>query len=183
VTLERRTQIGAALLVLLAACGGGEGGTEDAGRTSTTTVPPTTTSTTEAGPDFDAAFDAHKLNEEQIENRQWGRVWETLHPAQQVSVPKPLFVKCFEAGEGEFQIPTARLELVEAYEEPWTISGTDTDTPSVALTVKRVSEPIGEGGEGAGQTEETTDTVHLFLVDGEWRWILADVSNFNEETC
>lgn len=109
------------------------------------------------GSDEQSPEDAVEARFEMFSKGQHGPEWELLHPAQQALVPKDLYVQCSAA----IDTPDFEAKATESYEETVTIPGTDQRAESVAVTVEVSSSGAKE-----------TWTVHVFDVDGTWRWAL-----------
>ena len=140
--------IGAALL--FAACGNDDGGGSD-----------------EPG---DFASDVI----EQLSNGQFGRAWETMHPAQQEFVDRDFYVECAQGSAPAMEL--VDVETVEVYEEEATIPGTDTTANATAVTYRA---EVTSGGD----TQSFTDTTRLFEVEGDWRWAWAGADAARDGQC
>lgn len=132
------------VLVLTVGCS--SGGSKDA------TEGPTTTTV-----DYRGAEVALRLEIQQLSDGQYGRLYETLHPAQQALISRDKFVTCYEKIDTTGKITDVNVK--EHYTEPDRIPGTDQDVASVALTISYSSDG-----------EPDTATFHEYLVDGSWRW-------------
>jgi hypothetical protein len=164
-------RLGIILVLVLAGCGGGggDGNGDQAATTAATTAttatpaPPTTTDTT---PDQDAGEFMKELTERSLRG-QYGRVWETLHPSHQAVVSRDRFDGC-ERGDGGGEGTTINVDVVETYEEPVAVPGTDERPNSTAVTLRfAYDNPL------TGKRVEEHQTLHAILVNGDWKWILA----------
>lgn len=167
--LITRTSATIAVVLSLFACGGGDDdgaaaptGTQ-APASATTEAPEPGPTTTEA-PDPGSVEDATRLQLEQAGAGQWGRLYATLHPLQQELVSEAAYVACAEE-QGWGGYADAEVEIDETYPEQYTIPGVDVVTPTTAVTFT-----LSIDG------ESFTDTMHLVVAEGSWRWFLADPS-------
>lgn len=102
---------------------------------------------------------------------QWGRAWDTLHPAQQQVASRSAYMTC----RSEDSIPPINgVEIIEEYEEPIEVAPLG-EVSSTAVTMK-VS---------ADDYPDDTLTGHVVDVDGEWRWIMtpADIETYKAGDC
>jgi hypothetical protein len=119
------------------------------------------------------AEDALRQQFDYLSKGQYVRAYSRLHPAQQAVISEELYVQCAgQLGTIEF----SDIEIVEVFEEEVTIPGTSTRAASTAITA-RVTASQGS------DSETITDTFHEFLVDGEWRFAVADVSDYDADEC
>ena len=104
---------------------------------------------------------------------QAGLAYEELHPAQQALFSKDIYMRCVKEG-GSFDI--GDIKIVKVYDEETTIPGTQVRVVSKAITatieVKR-----------GLLKSDTTDTYHEVLVDGVWRFAVADAAPYTATTC
>jgi hypothetical protein len=126
------------------------------------------------GGDSNSAEAAVRRQFDFVDKGQWGRQWEELHPAQQAFVPRERFVEC--ADERLSGMDIVSVKVLETFEEESLIPGTDMSVPSTALTVEV------EFKQGLLHNKDT-DTVHVFLVDGEWRWVTSDADAYKRGEC
>jgi hypothetical protein len=102
----------------------------------------------------------------QSTDRQWGALYDSLHPDHQKIISCEQFVEC--APRRTLTLPTdTEFDVVDIYEDQVTIPRTTTQADSMALVVKTSSESPGRPVGGSF-------TVPLVYVDGTWRWWLAD---------
>jgi hypothetical protein len=149
----------ALVVVALAAGCGGNGDNGDKASPTTNT------------PEQDAGAFMKELQERSLRG-QYGRVWESLHPAHQAIVTRDRFATC-EGDEDGVGATRITVKVVETYEEPWRIKGTDEMVDSTAVTLRySYSNPL------TGKPAEEHDTTHAIPVGGEWKWIL-DLASFN----
>ena len=99
---------------------------------------------------------------------QTGRLWDKLHPAEQVIVSRARFAAC-EQNEG---FGLRKIKVLDTYEEKVDLAGTS--TPATAVTLQVTSD------DGI-----TTATLHAVSVGGTWRWMLqpADLAAYKHGTC
>lgn len=155
----------AALILALAGCGGGD----DSVATSTTAEAPTQSTTTAKPADSpEKGVAALKHQFDLISKGQWGRNWDELHPAQQAFIPRERYVECL--ADESFELTD--ITVLETFEEPMSIDGTDLRVDSLAITVRITAN---------GRTE--TDTFHEVFVDGRWAWVSSDAEMFRDGEC
>jgi hypothetical protein len=154
-----RLVIAFVVVALAAGCGGN-------GDNETQANPTTTTPKQDAG-DF-----MKEITERSLRG-QYGRVWESLHPAHQAIVSRERFDTCErdEDGTGATRIT---VKVVETYEEPVRVLGSTRQEgeseikDSTAVTLRfNYSNPL------TGKPAEEHQTVHAIAVGGEWKWILG----------
>jgi hypothetical protein len=104
----------------------------------------------------------------QFSRGQSGRLWETLHPADQAVVSRARYTAC-ESNSG---FDLRKFKVLETYAETVDIAGTS--MPSTAVSVRTTAD------DGV-----TTATVHAVSLNGKWRWILspADYSAYKHGNC
>ena len=104
----------------------------------------------------------------QFSRGQSGRLWETLHPADQAVVSRARYVEC-QTNEG---FDLQKLKVLETYRETIDIAGKA--TPSTAVSLRTTA------SDGT-----TTATMHAVLLNGNWRWILsaADYAAYKQGKC
>jgi hypothetical protein len=138
--------------VLLAACSGGG---------SDATPPETPAAATSTIVDPETFIDDYY---EIAVNGQFGKVWDTLHPAQQALVSRGAYMDCQQSTT---PAPTdVKVKVIDTFPEPVDIPGTDlVAVPATALTLE-----ITYGGSSVRRT------VHLVDVDGQWRTLLTSES-------
>jgi hypothetical protein len=140
-------------------CGGGNGDGEQASPTRTT-------------PEQDAGAYMKEVTERSLRG-QYGRVWESLHPAHQAVVTRDRFDTCESQDEGGAGATRITVKVVDTYEEPVGIRGTDETADSTAVTLRfSYSNPL------TGKPAEEHQTVHAIPVGGEWKWIF-DAPSYN----
>lgn len=136
------------LVVVIAGCGGGGGSSSTGGG---------------------GAAAAFRATVDEAGKGQFGRLWESLHPAQKAKIDRATFESCY--GDQVAGVDVEGVEIVETYEEKADVPGTDLkDVPSTAVTAKLTVSR-------AGQTASVTDTAHMFLVDGAWRWTMKHLAD------
>ena len=101
-----------------------------------------------------------------IDDRQWGTMYNYLHPAQKAAIDEATFIACLDdaipQGSG---IKDVKFE--HDYEETVTIPGTNVQEKSTALTVEYTATLSDD-------TEKTVaDIVHVFYKRGRWRFTLT----------
>jgi hypothetical protein len=100
-----------------------------------------------------------------VNNRQWDRYYDGLHPAQQKVITKDAFMTCIDSLVPEAASIT-NVKFTDHYNETVTLPGTQTKVKSTALTVKYVAH--------VGQAKQAqTDTVHLIWSKNRWNWALS----------
>ncbi len=99
---------------------------------------------------------------------QTGRLWDSLHPADQAVVSRARYAAC--ASNVGFELK--KIKIVDTYSDSVDLAGTS--TPATAVSVQTTSE------DGV-----TTATVHAVSVNGKWRWILSpsDYAAYKKGTC
>jgi hypothetical protein len=104
----------------------------------------------------------------QFSRGQSGRLWETLHPADQAVVSRARYVQC-QTNEG---FDLQKLKVLETYPETIDVAGKT--TPSTAVSLKTTA------SDGT-----TTATMHAVLLNGKWRWILSasDYAAYKQGKC
>jgi len=104
----------------------------------------------------------------QFSRGQSGRLWETLHPADQAVVSRARYVEC-QTNEG---FDLQKLKVLETYPETIDVAGKA--TPSTAVSLRTTA------SDGT-----TTATMHAVLLNGKWRWILsaADYAAYKQGKC
>jgi hypothetical protein len=156
--------------VLVASCGGGNG--EDEPQAGKTTA--TTTTAPEQG-----AGDYMKELIEQALRGQYGRNWETLHPAHQAVVSRERDDTCESETEDSAGATKIDVAVVDTYEEPVRVEG-DGTVDSTAVTLRfTYNNPL------TGKPAEEHTTVHAVAVGGKWKWILTpkDYAAFKKGQC
>jgi hypothetical protein len=104
----------------------------------------------------------------QFSRGQSGRLWDTLHPADQAVVSRARYTEC-QSNSG---FDLKKFKVLETYVETVDIAGKA--TPSTAVSVQTTSD------DGV-----TTATMHAISLNGSWRWILspADYRAYSKGTC
>lgn len=154
--------IGAALF---AACGS----SAPTKSSNTTTV---ATSATVAKPS-ESAGDAVKRMLGFVDKRQFGPEWDELHPLQQATVNRDLYMKCAVAAD----FPNiSNVKVTDTYTEDVTIPGTTTNVLSTAVSVTYTLS-------SSGKSIDDKATYHEIAVDGHWRWVLRDTAPYASGKC
>lgn len=96
---------------------------------------------------------------------QYGPLWDELLPAHQQIVGRDVFVSCAARVMG-VALHSVDVEIVDSYRERVTPPETDEPLSSVAVTMEL-------DGDAAV-------TMHEVVVDGQWRWYLAQPSAFDD---
>lgn len=135
------------LLAGVFACGGGDGDQSD-----------------------DPAADRILQTLAYIDDGQFGRAWEDLHPAHQELVNRDHYVSCAEQSGS---VGIEDVEVVESYPETVTLPGTDETADTMAVTVKYT---VRRGL----LTNEETNTFHAAEVAGRWVWLLSDPTEYED---
>jgi hypothetical protein len=142
------------VVLIVAACGGGNGDNE-------TQASPTTTK-----PEQDAGDYMKELIQQSLRG-QYGRTWETLHPAHQAVVSRDKYDSCERQSEESAGATKIDVAVVETYKEPIRVEG-DGTVESTAVTLRfSYANPL------TGKPAEEHATVHAVAVGGEWKWILT----------
>ena len=104
----------------------------------------------------------------QFSRGQSGRLWDSLHPADQAIVARARYMAC-QSNSGFY---LKKVKVLETYADPVDIAGKS--TPSTAISVRVTSD------DGV-----TTATMHAVKVNGTWRWILspADSAAYKQGRC
>ena len=101
-----------------------------------------------------------------IDDRRWGPMYRSLHPAQQAAIDKATFIACLDKaiphGSG-----VKDVTFTEHFKETVRIPGTDVQAKSTALIVEYTAS-LGDDTEKPIQ-----DTVHVFYNGGRWRFTLT----------
>jgi hypothetical protein len=148
--------IALSIAALGVACGGDD---EDSG-----TQAGGTTTTSALKPDEDAGDFIQEIFQRSLRG-QYGRNWETLHPAHQKVVSREKYDAC-ESQDDESVAAKISVDVLETYEEPVLLEGSGT-VDSTAVTLRfSYDNPL------TGKPAEEHATVHAVAVDGEWKWIL-----------
>ena len=148
VTRTGAAVLGAASVLATSATGcGGSGGTGGGGQSAADFIGKVTT---------------------QFSRGQSGRLWDTLHPADQAIVNRARYMAC-QSNSG---FDLKKVKVIETYADTVDIVGRS--TPSTAISV-RVTADDGV----------TNATMHAVKVNGAWRWILppADVAAYKQGKC
>ena len=99
----------------------------------------------------------------------FGKAWDSLHPAHQAVVARDTFINC-QVGNS---IPWTRVEIIRERDEIW-------EAPEVGqLTTRAVEARL------IGDQDITEGTLHMIEVDGVWRWFLDEdaVRTFKQGQC
>jgi hypothetical protein len=147
------------ILAFAVACGGGDddSGTQARGTTTTTT-------TTAVEPEQEAGDFIKQLFQRSLRG-QYGRNWETLHPAHQKVVSREMYDEC-ERDDEDSVATKIDVDVEETYEEPVLLKGAGT-VKSTAVTLRfSYDNPL------TGKPVEEHTTVHAVAVGREWKWIL-----------
>jgi hypothetical protein len=161
------------LLALGAGCADGNGdddGEQAAGTTGAAT------STTNA-PEQDAG-DFMKQEMRQVFLGQYGRSWDTLHPAHQTVVSRDKYDTCMRQSDAS-SLGDVDIDVIETYDEPIGVDGVGT-VDSKAVTVRfRYDNPL------TGKKVVENATVHAVPVNGEWKWVLPpeDYRAYKKGSC
>jgi hypothetical protein len=140
------------VVVFATSCGGGSATT-----TPTPTIAPVSSSGQTAA---DAAIALIQL----FDQDQWGPAWDLLHPAQQAVMTREAWTTCAPKAN----IPVLNdLKVLSSFEENIPIPGTGASGTSVAVIVQFTAT-------SGDKTTTSSVTRHMFLVDGQWRWILSN---------
>lgn len=110
-----------------------------------------------------------------IDKQQWGREWDNLHPEQQKFVSRDKFVSCAKDDDSP---SIDSVEVLDVDDDEMQIPGTGIRAASKAVTVHLTLRQTLRQDEG-----ETWDTIHLFEVDGRWRWVLSNIESFKLGNC
>ena len=104
----------------------------------------------------------------QFSRGQSGRLWDTLHPADQAIVSRARYTAC----QSNVGFDLKKLQILEAYADSVTIGGKT--TPATAVSVRATSD------DGV-----TTATMHAVSVAGAWRWVLSptDYAAYKQGKC
>jgi len=104
----------------------------------------------------------------QFSRGQSGRLWNTLHPADQAIVNRARYMAC-QSNSG---FDLKKVKVIETYADTVDIAGRS--TPSTAISV-RVTADDGV----------TNATMHAVKVNDAWRWILpsADFAAYKHGKC
>ena len=102
---------------------------------------------------------------ERLDRGEAALAWDALHPSHQDAVTRDRYVACERQDPIEGEV--TRIRVAEVREEPWPVPGQAEEADSTAVTLRlTLAAPDSE--------PETFDlTVHLFAVDGGWRWVIG----------
>jgi hypothetical protein len=140
------------------ACSGGDDGNPAAQASLTT-------STTATEPEQDAGDFLKEITERGLRG-QYGRNWETLHPAHQAIVSRAKYDSCERQNDQGTGATKIDITVEDTYTEPVLVKGLGT-VPSTAVTLRfSYDNPL------TGKPAEEHATGHAVAVDGQWRWIL-----------
>lgn len=114
----------------------------------------------------ETAGDAVKRQFAFISDGQFGREWDELHPADQAVVSRDHFERC---GAGK-SVNIDSVTVKETYDDTITVAGADTASKAVTVELK------------SGSAKDTR-TFHEVMVDGKWRWVIADTSSYSNGKC
>jgi hypothetical protein len=103
---------------------------------------------------------------ETINDREWSREWQSLHPEQQSLVPRDRFVSCSKKASSP---EVVSFKVLEVNDQEMAIPGTDKRAAGKAVTAEYA---VMSGS----QPSKAVDTFYLFDVDGSWRWVLSNSS-------
>ena len=113
---------------------------------------------------------------EQLSRGQWEAQWETLHPAHQALVDRNHYVECRKAGiSSEADAKVTKIIETEEFDDV-SVRGTDESGPATAVTYE-VEVSLGP------ISDKQTDTARIFHVDGEYRWTLVGIDEFQDGAC
>lgn len=104
----------------------------------------------------------------QFARGQSGRLWDSLHPADQAVVSRARYMAC-QSSEG-FEIQ--KFKTLETYADTIDVAGRATRSTAVSVQVN--------SDDGV-----TTATMHAVKVAGAWRWVLsaADFAAYKSGRC
>jgi hypothetical protein len=151
--VRRRPAAAFAVVALAAAVSAGCGGSGGSGS---------------AGAGGQTAADFLKEVTTQFSRGQSGRLWDTLHPADQAVVSRARYTTCQSNAGFELQ----KIKVLDSY--PDTVEVAGKATPSTAISVRVTS------NDGV-----TTATMHAISVNGKWRWMLspAEYASYKQGKC
>jgi len=118
------------------------------------------------GPDEDPGAFATTLVR-QLDRGNTAAAWTELHPFHQAKVPQRRYVRCERQDPIEGDV--TKIQVKDVRDEQWTIPGEDGQADSKAVTMQ-VTLALPQQ-----QAQQFDLTVHLFDVDGTWRWVIGDV--------
>ncbi len=120
------------------------------------------------GPSAQSAGDFIRQVTTQFSRGQSGRLWDTLHPADQAVVSRARYTAC-QSNSG---FDLRKFKILETYADTVEIAGKA--KPSTAVSVQVTSD------DGV-----TTATMHAVTLNGTWRWILspADYTAYKQGKC
>lgn len=100
---------------------------------------------------------------------QWGRAWDSLHPAHQEVVSRDTYISCRQGDNvGSFDVA-----VDDVFDETLNIAGVgEVDTTAVTLEL-------------SNDDAETFLTMHAAQVDDEWAWFLSadDFASYEAGEC
>ena len=100
----------------------------------------------------------------QVVDNDYGRAWQTLHPAHQRVAPLREYVRCEERSPIPGRLSGIQIDGVR--DEQLRIAGAapvDAKAVSLRITLRNLA---------TGQREAVPATLHAVAVEGKWRWIL-----------
>jgi len=100
----------------------------------------------------------------QVVDNDYGRAWQTLHPAHQLVAPLREYVRCEELSPIPGRLTA--IAVVAVRDEQLRIAGAapvDSKAVSLRITIRNMA---------TGQRQAVATTFHAVAVDGRWRWVL-----------
>lgn len=102
-----------------------------------------------------------------LSDEEWGRYFDSVHPAQQTLFDREEFIAC-AATSGAGEVPRFDdIRILERTEEPFVPPGTDT---SITTTVATLEIDLGD--------ETDSGPFHFAQVDDDWYGFLTDPTVF-----
>jgi hypothetical protein len=103
----------------------------------------------------------------QLDRGDTAAAWNELHPLHQAKVSQGRYVRCERNDPIDGEV--TKIQVKDVRDEQWTIPGQDGQADSKAVTMQ-VTLALPQQ-----QAQHFDLTVHLFDVDGGWRWVIGDV--------
>jgi hypothetical protein len=91
----------------------------------------------------------------------YGPVWDDLHPRHQRFVSRGEYEECRRGIDVAGTLES--VLILDVRDAPLTVYGLPSGTPAKAVEVRVTTDET-----------EFSDTYHVVLVDGRWRWVLND---------
>lgn len=162
-------------IALLAAACGGDGGTRADGQTEAE-AKINNLQAVEKIADPQEAMAAAERQLGYLAAGLWERSYIDVHPTQQVLFTQQQYTECMRKSFGGGAIVT-NFEASRADKETYTLPGTDFTEPNAIRVVAKYTI------ERAGKTENRDVTFNQTVVDGQWRFAVANPADIAAGSC